>query len=334
MSYLVTGCAGFIGMHVSEKLLKNGETVVGIDNLNTYYDVGLKISRLRRLREYDKFHSYQRDITDYNSLMEIYKKIPFDNIIHLAAQAGVRYSLDHPKEYIDSNIIGFFNILELARFANVKHLVFASSSSVYGLTKTIDPFNTNMPCNEPASLYAATKKSNEAMAHSYAHLFGIPATGLRFFTVYGPWGRPDMAAFIFADRITQGLPIHIYNHGKMSRDFTYIDDIVEGMEAILSRPPGKKALNSVPYKVYNIGRGDPVSLMDFIELLEKYIGRPANRVMMPMQPGDVESTFADTKPLEEDFGYSPSTPLKKGLKKFVNWFFDYYQNLEGLYDGL
>ena len=348
---LVTGAAGFIGFHLVNSLLKNDNLVVGLDNLNDYYDVQLKYNRLLAsgidLRNADSVfqpeksatnqsHTYTfhyLDLTDRAALLDLFAREHFDYVVHLAAQAGVRYSLTHPQAYVDANITGFLNILEACRAYPVRHLVYASSSSVYG-KNTDMPFSVNDNVDHPVSLYAASKKSNELMAHTYSHLFGIPATGLRFFTVYGPWGRPDMALFLFTKAILGGEPIEVYNRGNMMRDFTYIDDIVEGINRVMVRPAGPNpdwngkspdpASSNVPHKVYNIGRGQPIKLMAFIEALEKALGTTAEKSLMPMQPGDVPATWADTTALELDAGYKPDTPVEVGIKHFVDWYKTYY----------
>ncbi|ACB51451.1 nucleotide sugar epimerase [Crocosphaera subtropica ATCC 51142] len=320
---LVTGAAGFIGFHVSQKLLHQGETILGIDNLNSYYDVFLKKARLKQIKTYEKFRFYQLDIADRKSISELFTQHNFDYVIHLAAQAGVRYSLENPYAYVDSNLVGFVNILEGCRHQNIKHLMYASSSSVYGKNKKI-PFSTDDSVDHPVSLYAATKKANELMAHTYSHLYGIPTTGLRFFTVYGPWGRPDMAYFLFTKAILEEKPIKVFNYGKMKRDFTYIDDIVEGIIHVMNNIP-QSDNSSVPYKVYNIGNNQPVELGHFIEVLEDCIGKKAIKEFLPMQPGDVPMTYADVDELIKDVGFQPNTSLKTGLEKFVNWYRDYYQ---------
>lgn len=343
MNYLVTGSAGFIGFHLSQKLLGKREVVVGIDNLNDYYDVGLKYSRLRELgidpclieygqpiesEKYPNFIFIELDIKDIDGVKKLFER-NFDVVCNLAAQAGVRYSLENPYAYIDSNIVGFINILEMCRKYPVKHLVYASSSSVYGLNTKI-PFSTDDNVDHPASLYAATKKSNELMAHTYSHLYDIPTTGLRFFTVYGPWGRPDMAYFLFTEAILKGNPIKIFNNGDMERDFTYVDDIVKGVMKVLDSPPSKSGDLSVesdcifnsaaPYKLYNIGNSKPVNLLRFIEILESKLGIKANKTYLPMQPGDVKTTYADVEDLIRDFGYRPTTSLEEGIGKFVDWY--------------
>ena len=321
---LVTGAAGFIGFHLSKRLLGLGATVVGFDNVNDYYDVGLKESRLEILREYPKFTFVKGDLADEAAVMALFEQYQPDIVVNLAAQAGVRYSIDHPRSYIDSNIIGFFNILESCRHHKVEHLLFASSSSVYGNQKKT-PFSTTDNVDHPISLYAATKKSDELMAYTYSHLYGIPATGLRFFTVYGPFGRPDMAYFKFTNKIRQGEPIQIYNNGDMYRDFTYVDDIVTGIEHMLCNPPKVNEFGD-RYKVYNIGNNKPEKLMHFIEVLEQAIGKTAKKEFLPMQPGDVYQTYADVSELERDFDFKPATTIEEGLGKFAAWYKDYYKD--------
>jgi len=331
---LVTGAAGFIGFFVARRLLEAGHEVVGIDNLNNYYDPALKEARLRELKPYEGFNFLKLDIADRASMSELFGAHRFERVVHLAAQAGVRYSLQNPSAYIDSNLVGFGNILEGCRQTSVGHLVYASSSSVYGANETV-PFSVHQNVDHPLSLYAATKKSNELMAHTYAHLYQLPVTGLRFFTVYGPWGRPDMALFLFTRRILAGEPIEIFNHGRHARDFTYIDDVVEGvvrtMEHIAAPNPAwsgaapDPATSSAPYRLYNIGNHEPVELLDFVAALERAIGRKAEKVLLPMQPGDVEKTFADVEDLKRDVGFHPGTPLEVGIGKFVAWYRDFYR---------
>lgn len=333
MHFLVTGAAGFIGSAVVERLCRDGHSVVGIDNLNDYYDVSLKEARLARIR-HPKFVFHRLDIADRDQVAALFASHSFERVIHLAAQAGVRYSLDNPMAYADSNLVGHLAILEGCRRHKVEHLVYASSSSVYGLNQKM-PFATGDSVDHPVSLYAATKKANELMAHSYAHLYGLPTTGLRFFTVYGPWGRPDMALFKFTDAIVAGRPIDIYNHGDMRRDFTYIDDIVEGIIRVQDRIPagnpewtvesGTPATSSAPYKVYNIGHGSPVRLMAFVEALEKSLGIEAKKNYMPMQPGDVYATYADTEELFAATGYQPGVGVEEGVEAFVGWYRGYYR---------
>ena len=323
---LVTGAAGFIGFHLSRRLLEAGVQVAGIDNLNDYYDPSLKESRLAILRQFPQFTFVKGDIADRDTVEKLFTDFAPDIVVNLAAQAGVRYSIDHPRSYIDSNIIGFFNMLEACRHHPVEHLLFASSSSVYG-NQEKTPFATTDPVDHPISLYAATKKSDELMAFTYSHLYGIPATGLRFFTVYGPYGRPDMAYFKFANLIRQGQPIKVYNNGDMLRDFTYVDDIVQGIVNMLCNPPAPMGgKETARYKIYNIGNNKPVRLMDFITTLEKALGRTAEKEFLPMQPGDVYQTYADVSELERDFGFRPATDIATGLARFAQWYKDYYHN--------
>ena len=319
---LVTGAAGFIGFHLSKKLLEQGVEVVGYDNINDYYDTGLKYSRLDILAKYEKFTFVKGDLADKAAIDKLFDENKFDIVVNLAAQAGVRYSIENPQAYIDSNIIGFFNILEACRHNPVEHLLYASSSSVYGNQKKT-PFSVDDDVSKPISLYAATKKSNELMAYTYSHLYGIPATGLRFFTVYGPLGRPDMAYFGFTNKIMKGEPIKIFNNGDMYRDFTYVDDIVQGIENMLCNPPAPDE-NGDRAKVYNIGNNSPEKLMYFIETLEKAIGRVAEKEFYPMQPGDVYQTYADVTALVEDFDFKPSTSIEEGLSRFAAWYKEYY----------
>lgn len=332
---LVTGAAGFIGYHLTERLLDEGMQVVGIDNMNPYYEVSLKEARLARLRGRRGFEFFKMDITDRGAVEELFEKSRrgFDVVVHLAAQAGVRYSIENPRAYIDSNVSGFMNILEGCRYSKVKHLVFASSSSVYGGNALI-PFSVHHNVDHPVSLYAATKKANELMAHAYAELYGIPCTGLRFFTVYGPWGRPDMALFLFTRAILEGRPIDVFNRGNMRRDFTYIDDIVEGVARVMRRRPEPDprwdkyhpdpGTSFAPYRVYNIGNNQPVTLTDFIAILEDCLGRKAEQNLLPLQPGDVPETWADIDDLMHDVGFRPSTPIEEGIQRFVDWYRDYY----------
>ena len=322
-TYLVTGAAGFIGFFLSKALLDEGEQVIGLDNLNDYYEVSLKESRLAVLKKYENFQFYRADLADKEAVFAIFKQHLPAVVVNLAAQAGVRYSIENPDAYISSNIEGFFHILEACRHYPVEHLVFASSSSVYGGNKKV-PFSTEDQVDKPVSLYAATKKSNELMAYAYSKLYGIPLTGLRFFTVYGPMGRPDMAYFKFAKKIMAGEPIQIYNHGDMRRDFTYIDDIVAGIEKILCHPPGKDE-NGAAYKIYNIGNNKPEKLMDYISVLERCLGKEAKKEFLPMQPGDVYETYADVTDLMRDFDFKPSTTIEEGLFRFAEWFLDYYK---------
>ncbi|HIF9155054.1 TPA: NAD-dependent epimerase [Photobacterium damselae] len=334
MKYLVTGVAGFIGSAVTERLTAFGHQVIGIDNLNDYYDVNLKLARLKRI-ENPNFEFIKLDLADREGMAELFKVQQFDRVINLAAQAGVRYSLDNPLAYADSNLIGFVNILEGCRHNKVNHLIYASSSSVYGLNSKT-PFETSDSVDHPISLYAASKKANELMAHTYSHLYNLPTTGLRFFTVYGPWGRPDMALFKFTKKIIDGEAIDIYNNGDMQRDFTYIDDIVEGIMRIQDVVPeqqenwtvetGSPADSSAPYRVYNIGNGKCEKLMDYIEALEDSLGTEAKKNFMPMQPGDVYKTYADTSGLFEATGYKPQTPIAEGINNFVSWYKYFYKS--------
>jgi UDP-glucuronate 4-epimerase len=334
MKILITGAAGFIGFHVSRELLNHSFQIIGIDNINDYYDKNLKESRLKILDKYNNFIFHKLDLKNKGKVDEIFETYQPTHVINLAAQAGVRYSIENPYAYVDSNLIGFINILEACRNYPVEHLLYASSSSVYGGNK-IAPFSTNHNVDHPVSLYAATKKSNELMAHTYSHLYRIPTTGLRFFTVYGPWGRPDMAYFSFTNNILEGKPIKVFNHGNMERDFTYIDDIVEGISKLIDRPPvgnrqwdeSKNDLSTsfAPYKIYNIGNNQPVKLMRFINALEDALGIEAEKIYMDMQPGDVLRTYADVSDLEKDINFKPSTSIEDGLKKFVEWYKDYYK---------
>jgi UDP-glucuronate 4-epimerase len=330
MNILVTGAAGFIGYHLSKRLLAENYHVIGVDNLNNYYDVRLKSERLKQLENHDKFTFYKVDLADAEDLNEIFESHSIPIVINLAAQAGVRYSLTHPHSYVHSNLVGFVNILEACRHYQVEHLLYASSSSVYGAnTKT--PFSTQDSVDHPVSIYAATKKANELMAHTYSHLFNMPTTGLRFFTVYGPWGRPDMAYYSFTKDIIEGNTIQVYNNGDMRRDFTYIDDIVEGIVKLIDYPPTPDSSRDIdpstshaPYKIYNIGNNSPVRLMDFINTLETIIGKKAEIEFLPMQPGDVKETYADITDLQEAAGFSPATPLEIGLGHFVEWYKKYH----------
>ena len=322
---LITGAAGFIGYHLSQRLISQGIEVYGIDNMNDYYDVELKKMRLSKLQQNENFSFTEGDIADKEKVEGIFKSFRPDTVMNLAAQAGVRYSITNPDSYIKSNVIGFYNILECCRHYPVDHLVFASSSSVYGGNKKV-PYSEADKVDNPISLYAATKKSDELLAYSYSHLYGIPATGLRFFTVYGPMGRPDMAYFGFADKIMHGKKIDIYNNGDMLRDFTYIDDIVEGVTRILTHIPVPDDPTGAKYKIYNIGNHNPVRLMDFITVLEKAIGREAEKNFMPMQPGDVYETYADVTELMKDVGFRPSTSIETGIQNFADWYLkDYYK---------
>ncbi|MCD4762891.1 MAG: NAD-dependent epimerase [Desulfobacterales bacterium] len=330
---LITGAAGFIGFHLSMRLLKNGCHVTGIDNLNSYYDVKLKEARLEKLTSFENFSFYKMDISDKKSLEEIFNNTKHDVVVNLAAQAGVRYSIENPHAYVDSNIVGFVNLLEACRHNDVKHLVFASSSSVYG-ANTKMPFSVHNNVDHPVSLYAATKKANELMAHAYSHLYGMACTGLRFFTVYGPWGRPDMALFLFTKAILEEKPIKIFNHGRMQRDFTYIDDITEGVVRIMARLPEPDPTwngdNPDPgtsyarYKIYNIGNNNPVELMEFIGVIEKVLGKKAKKEFLDLQPGDVPATYADIDDLIKDAGFKPETTIETGIKQFILWYNDYY----------
>ncbi len=320
---LVTGAAGFVGFHYARALCAAGYDVLGIDNLNDYYDVALKQARLDELAPLDNFTFEKLDLADRTGMAAFFAAHSPDIVVNLAAQAGVRYSIDHPHAYVDSNLQGFVNVLEGCRHNDVEHLIFASSSSVYGANTTL-PFSTDQNVDHPISLYAATKKANELMAHTYAHLYGLPCTGLRFFTVYGPWGRPDMAAYGFTKALYDGAPINVFNHGDMLRDFTYIDDIVEAMMRLVDRVPGADPLSAAPYHLYNIGNNSPEKLMDFIEILERATGRTANKNMMEMQPGDVYATYADTDDLARDIGFKPSTSLKNGVEAFVAWYKVYH----------
>jgi len=348
LKILVTGAAGFIGFHVAKQLVRRGDDVTGIDNINDYYDINLKFGRLENAGIHRDKIAYNQpvpgstranytfvklNLQDRENVLKLFARGKFDALCHLAAQPGVRYSLENPFAYIDSNIVAFINILEGCRHYGIKNLVYASSSSVYGLNETM-PFSVRHNVDHPVSLYAATKKSMELMAHTYSYLYGIPTTGLRFFTVYGPWGRPDMAIFKFVKNIIEGKPIDVYNHGRMKRDFTFIDDIAAGVIKTVDNPaksnPGWKgknpdpAVSKAPYKIYNIGNNQPVDLMDFIRTIEEVTGRKAEKKLLPMQPGDVPSTWADCSDLEKDFDYKPATSLKKGIKAFVDWYTDFY----------
>lgn len=337
MIILVTGVAGFIGSNLARELLKKGETIVGIDNLNDYYDVNLKLFRLEDLNKFSNFTFIKCDIADKQALIQIFNKYKFDVVVNLAAQAGVRYSITNPDAYIQSNLIGFYNILEACRNYPVKHLVYASSSSVYGSNKKV-PYSTEDKVDNPVSLYAATKKSNELLAHAYAKLYNIPCTGLRFFTVYGPAGRPDMAYFSFTNKLIKGEKIKIFNYGNCKRDFTYIDDIVDGIIKVIyiapSKQNGEDGLPIPPYKIYNIGNNHPENLLDFVKILQEELIRAkvlpsdydfdSHKELVAMQPGDVPITYADTSALERDFGFKPSTSLKTGLRRFAEWYYEYY----------
>ena len=336
---LITGAAGFIGFHLAERLLDSGYHVTGVDNLNPYYDVRLKKDRLAILAPFENFEFHKIDLSDKKGLEKIFGNTSFDVVVNLAAQAGVRYSLTNPNAYVDSNISGFVNILECCRHSHaygvIKHLVFASSSSVYG-ANTKMPFSVHDNVDHPVSLYAASKKSNELMAHTYSHLFQLPCTGLRFFTVYGPWGRPDMALFLFTKAILAGKPIKVFNHGKMKRDFTYIDDIVEGVIRVMGRLPEPNpkwsgdapdpATSYAPYKLYNIGNNNPVKLMEFIAVIEKALGKKAKKEFLDLQPGDVPATYADIDDLIKDVGFKPETPIETGIERFIAWYKDYYSH--------
>lgn len=332
MKVLITGAAGFIGYHVAIKLLERGDMVVAVDNLNDYYDVRLKEARLASIQAHPKaknFKFVRLDLTKQVATAKLFRDEKPDDVVHLAAQAGVRYSLENPYAYINSNIVAFTNVLEACRAIQPQHLVYASSSSVYGGNTKL-PFVETDNVDHPVSLYAATKKANELMAHTYSHLYNIPTTGLRFFTVYGPWGRPDMAPFLFADAIIKGKPIKVFNHGDMMRDFTYIDDIVEGVIRVMDKPAtsdinAREASTHAPYRLFNIGNNSPEKLLDFIALLEQSIGKKAQKEFLAMQPGDVKSTYADTTALNEWVGFKPNTSLQTGVEKFVSWYRDYYQ---------
>lgn len=334
MKILVTGAAGFIGASLSLKLLERGDEVVGIDNLNDYYDVNLKLARLERLRGYERFKFIKLEIADKAAVEALFARERFQRVMHLAAQAGVRYSITHPHAYIDANIVGFINILEGCRHHTVEHLAYASSSSVYG-ANTKMPFSVHDTVDHPVSLYAATKKANELMAHTYSHLYKLPTTGLRFFTVYGPWGRPDMSLFLFTRNIMEGKPIDVFNYGNHRRDFTYIDDIVEGIIRVIDQPAQANAdwrsenpdpaSSFAPYRLYNIGNNQPVPLLTFIETLEKCLGKAAIKNLLPMQPGDVPETYADVSELVDDLGYKPATLLEDGISNFVQWYKDFYR---------
>ncbi|MGB9097943.1 NAD-dependent epimerase [Erwinia sp.] len=334
MKYLVTGAAGFIGFHVAERLLSAGHQVVGIDNLNDYYDVNLKLARLNLLKPFEHFTFIKLDLADREGIAQLFREQAFERVIHLAAQAGVRYSLDNPLAYADANLIGHLNILEGCRHNHIGHLLYASSSSVYGLNNKM-PFSTDDSVDHPVSLYAATKKANELMSHTYSHLYGIPTTGLRFFTVYGPWGRPDMALFKFTRAMVAGDEIDVYNNGQMRRDFTYIDDIAEAIVRLQDVIPqadptwtveqGSPASSSAPYRVYNIGNSSPVTLMAYIEALEKALGITAKKNMLPMQPGDVLETSADTRALFDAIGFKPQTGVEDGIANFVSWYRSFYK---------
>ncbi|MHB8170311.1 MAG: NAD-dependent epimerase [Thermincolia bacterium] len=331
--YLITGCAGFIGFHLTKRLLSKGYSVVGLDNLNDYYEVSLKQARLNILKVHDNFTFFQVSLEDERAINQIFSSHSISTVINLAAQAGVRYSLENPRVYIDSNIVGFLNILEACRHHKVEHLIYASSSSVYG-ANTKMPFSVHHNVDHPVSLYAATKKANELMAHTYSHLYGLPTTGLRFFTVYGPWGRPDMALFLFTKAILAGETIKVFNHGKMKRDFTYIDDIIEGIVRLIEKRPESNpnwsgdqpdpGTSYAPYKIYNIGNNQPVKLLAFISILEEKLGREAKKEFLPIQAGDVPATYADVDDLICDVGFKPRTTIEEGIGYFVSWYKDYY----------
>jgi UDP-glucuronate 4-epimerase len=324
MKVLITGVAGFIGYYVAQRLLSDGMQIYGVDNLNNYYDVNLKKARLSNLQSQPSFTFEFLELGDRNSVQQLFQKNTFDYVIHLAAQAGVRYSLENPWAYIDSNITGFVNVLEGCRHSPPQHLVFASSSSVYGVNTKV-PFSISDNVDRPISLYAASKKANELIAHTYSHLYDLPTTGLRFFTVYGPWGRPDMAYFKFVKAIEEDKVIEIYNFGEMQRDFTYIDDIVEGVVRVMGKPPQTTLTSSnAPYKLYNIGNNSPVALLEFIEAIERILGKTAKKHLLPMQPGDVPTTYADVDDLMQDVGFKPSTSIEEGLTQFINWYREYY----------
>ncbi|MGA7875115.1 MAG: NAD-dependent epimerase [Desulfoferrobacter sp.] len=330
---LVTGSAGFIGYHLSLELLKRGKAVTGLDNINDYYDTNLKMDRLEQLEQFPQFQFQRLSLEDRQGMTSLFRQGQFDVVVHLAAQAGVRYSLTHPHSYVDSNLVGFVNILEGCRHSSVGHLVFASSSSVYG-ANTAMPFSVHQNVDHPVSLYAATKKANELMAHTYAHLYGLACTGLRFFTVYGPWGRPDMALFLFTRAILEGKPIQIFNHGKMRRDFTYIDDIVGGVIRVMENPPKPNpdwrsedpdpGTSYAPYRIYNIGNNQPVELMEFVKVIEETLGIEAKKEYLPMQPGDVPATYADIDDLTQDLGFHPQTGIREGIRSFMAWYKEYY----------
>ena len=334
---LVTGAAGFIGSHLAHRLLDRGDEVVGVDNLNDYYDIRLKQDRLARLTSRENFSCHRLDVADRSGMEAVFGESKVDRVVHLAAQAGVRYSIENPHAYVDSNLVGFVNVLEGCRHNGIEHLAYASSSSVYGSNRTV-PFSVHHNVDHPISLYAATKKANELMAHTYSHLYGLPTTGLRFFTVYGPWGRPDMALFLFTEAILAGRPIDVFNNGQMRRDFTFVDDIVEGVVRVLDRTAAPDdtwqatspdpAGSSAPYRVYNIGNNEPVELMHLIETIENCLGMRAKKNMMPMQPGDVPETHAVFDDLERDTGFRPSTSIEEGVGRFVEWYRAYYDGRE------
>tara|TARA_R110002049_G_scaffold48430_6_gene139612 strand:- start:6307 stop:7350 length:1044 start_codon:yes stop_codon:yes gene_type:complete len=335
MKILVTGAAGFIGYHTSILLLERGDTVIGLDNFNDYYDVSLKEARAARLDKYDNFSMVRIDLADRGAIEALFAREKFDKVVNLAAQAGVRYSIENPHSYIDSNIVGFLHILEGCRHNNVKHLVYASSSSVYGANSAM-PFSIHQNVDHPLALYGATKKANELMAHTYSNLYGLPTTGLRFFTVYGPFGRPDMALFMFTKNIIEGKPIDVFNYGKHRRDFTYVDDIVQGVVRTMDHTAEPNAdwdaahpdpgTSKVPYRIYNIGNQQPVELMDYIGAIESVLGKTAEKNLLPLQAGDVPDTWADTSDLANDVGYQPSTPVETGVRNFVEWYLEYYKH--------
>ena len=331
--YLVTGCAGFIGYHLAKRLLDGGRELVGLDSLNEYYDPNLKRARLAQLESRPTFRFVKMDLADRAAVAQLFQTEKFEVVLHMAAQAGVRYSLTNPFAYVDANLVGLTTVLEGCRHSHVRHLVFASSSSVYG-ANTKMPFSVHDNVDHPVSLYAATKKANELMAHAYAHLYGLPCTGLRFFTVYGPWGRPDMALFLFAERILRDEPIDVFNYGRMRRDFTYIDDVIEAVIRVMDRLPGPASdwtgerpdpgTSSAPYRIYNVGNSQPVELMRLVEVLEACLGKKAKINLLPLQPGDVPATFADADDLARDVGFQPKTPIEEGVKRFVQWYREYY----------
>jgi len=334
MKILITGSAGFIGSSLAIRLLQRGDEVIGVDNLNDYYDVGLKEARLARVKAYDGFHDVRVSIEDRDAIKKVFEDYKPDRVVNLAAQAGVRYSIENPHAYVDTNLVGFVNILEGCRHGNVEHFVFASSSSVYGANTNM-PFSVHDNVNHPVSLYAASKKANELLAHSYSHLYDLPATGLRFFTVYGPWGRPDMALFLFTKNIIEGKPIDVFNYGKHKRDFTYIDDIVEGVVRVLDKVPEPNpdwsgdapdsATSYKPYRIYNIGNNNPVELMHYINVLEDALGKKAEMNLLPLQNGDVPATYANVEDLQNDVGFKPEITVEYGINEFVKWYRDYYK---------
>lgn len=333
-NFLVTGCAGFIGFHFARRVLELGDRVVGLDNLNQYYDVNLKLARLKQLQASPAFHFVKLDLSDRGGIADLFREARFDRVVNLAAQAGVRYSLESPHTYLEANLVGFGNLLEGCRQQGVEHLIYASSSSVYGANTRV-PFSVRGLADHPVSLYGATKRANELMAHSYAHLFRLPCTGLRFFSVYGPWGRPDMALFLFTKAILEDRPIDVFNHGDMSRDFTYVDDVIETMVRVVEKIPRpdpawsgsdpNPSTSSAPHRVYNVGTSRPVQLMAFIRTLESILGKTAKMNLLPLQPGDVPATYADVEDLFMDVGFKPETSLEVGVRKFVAWFRDYYR---------